>query len=115
MGISDHIRDLRAQVGTRLLLLPGVAAVIRDQRGRVLFLRRADNGAWGLPAGAVDPGETPAEAVAREAHEETGLDGESLELRWFAPDEAPPLPLGYPRSLLTPSQEEAADFQRPSR
>lgn len=74
MPISDYLRDLRARVGSRLLLLPGVAAIVRDAHDRVLFIRRADNGKWGLPAGAIDPGETPAEAVAREVREETGLD-----------------------------------------
>lgn len=149
MPISDYLRDLRALVGSRLLLLPGVAGIVRDAEDRVLFMRRADNGEWGLPAGAIDPGETPAEAIAREVREETGLevrpariagvfggrgfrvcyengdeaeytvivfdcevvggqlspnDGEALELRYFAPDEAPALQVAYPRSLLRPPQ-----------
>jgi ADP-ribose pyrophosphatase YjhB (NUDIX family) len=74
MPISDYLRDLRALVGSRLLLLPGVAAIVRDADNRVLFMRRADNGEWGLPAGAIDPGETPADAVVREVREETGLE-----------------------------------------
>ena len=147
MPISEYLRGLRALVGSRLLLLPGVAAIVRDADDRVLFMRRTDNGQWGLPAGAIDPGETPAEAVAREVREETGLDvrprrvagifggqgfrvryengdeaeytvvvfdceivggqlvaadGEALELRYFAPDEAPELQVPYPRSLLRP-------------
>ena len=73
MPISDYLRDLRAIVGRRLLLVPGVAAVVTDDGGRVLIERRADNGQWGLPAGAVDPGEAPAEALVREVREETGL------------------------------------------
>jgi 8-oxo-dGTP pyrophosphatase MutT (NUDIX family) len=71
--ISSYLRDLRALVGGRLLLLPGVSAIIRDDSERVLFIRRADDGRWGLPAGAVDPGETPAQAIVREVREETGL------------------------------------------
>ena len=111
-------------------------------------MRRADSGLWALPAGAIEPGEAPADAVRREVEEETGLsvqprrvagvfgglgfrhrydngdevewtvtvfecdvtggvltalDGEALELRYFPPDEAPPLPLAYPRALLDPS------------
>ena len=73
MPISDYLRELRALVGSRLLLLPGVAGIVRDAEDRVLFMRRADNGKWGLPAGAIDPGETPAQAIAREVREETGL------------------------------------------
>lgn len=68
------MRELRALVGTRLLLLPGVSAIIRNNRGDVLCLLRADDGRWGLPAGAIDPGESPAAAIVREVREETGLD-----------------------------------------
>src|SRR5690242_2766065 len=73
MPISDYVRELRECVGTRLLLLPGVTGIVRDEQGRVLLMRRADNGFWGFPAGAIDPGETPAQAVEREVREETGL------------------------------------------
>jgi 8-oxo-dGTP pyrophosphatase MutT (NUDIX family) len=73
MPISTHLRELRAVVGPRLLLLPGVAAIVRDTSQRVLFVHRADDGRWGLPAGAIDPGESPVQAIVREVHEETGL------------------------------------------
>lgn len=74
MGISSYVEELRASVGSRLLLLPGVAAVVRNPDGHVLMIRRSDDGRWGLPAGAVDPGESPADAVVREVREETGLE-----------------------------------------
>jgi mutator protein MutT len=74
MPIAPHIKRLRAVVGSELLMLPGVAAVVRDSSGNVLLHRRADDGTWSLPSGAIDPGETPAAAVVREVHEETGLD-----------------------------------------
>lgn len=72
MPISDYLRDLRVHVGTRLLLVPAVAAVIRDEQGRVLVLRTLC-GEWTLPAGQMDPGESPREALTREVREETGL------------------------------------------
>lgn len=50
----------------------GVAAVIFEH-DRVLFVKRADNGLWGLPSGRIQPGETIIEAVKRELREETGL------------------------------------------
>jgi 8-oxo-dGTP pyrophosphatase MutT (NUDIX family) len=73
MPISSYLRDLRAIVGPRLLLMPGVAALVRDASERVLFMHRADDGRWGLPAGAIDPGESPTAAIVREVREETGL------------------------------------------
>ena len=37
------------------------------------FWRRKDIGAWMIPKGAVEPGETPAEAALREFEEEVGI------------------------------------------
>lgn len=73
MGASEYIRGLRERIGHELLILPGVAAVIRDDEGRVLTVRRNDDGELGLPAGIMQPGDTPAEAIVREVWEETGL------------------------------------------
>jgi len=73
MGMSPYVRELRGVIGTRLLLVPAVAALVRDGEGRILLQRRSDNGRWNLPAGAVDPGESLADAVVREVREETGL------------------------------------------
>jgi 8-oxo-dGTP diphosphatase len=50
-------------------------AAIFDQARDVLLVRLSyDEGQWTLPAGNVDPGESPWEAVIREVREETGLD-----------------------------------------
>jgi 8-oxo-dGTP pyrophosphatase MutT (NUDIX family) len=70
--MSPYYRALRARTGPDLLLIPAVAAVIRDDQGRLL-VQRTQHGEWSLPAGAIEPGEAPARAVAREVHEETGL------------------------------------------
>jgi acetyl-CoA carboxylase carboxyl transferase subunit beta len=51
-------------------------AVIRDQLGRLLLIRRGtepSRGSWSLPGGRVEAGETPGRAAAREVLEETGL------------------------------------------
>ena len=55
---------------------PAIAAAVIVQDGRLLLVqRRVTEGSlsWQLPAGAVEPGETFAEAAVRETAEETGL------------------------------------------
>lgn len=51
----------------------GVSAIIFNEQGKFLLTQRADNGQWCLPGGAVEPGESVAEACEREVLEETGL------------------------------------------
>ena len=76
----------------------GVGAVI--WRGdAVLLIRRGQPprvGQWSLPGGAQHLGETLAEAVAREVHEETGLTLVDLRLLTTRPDRARS---GRPRPL----------------
>jgi 8-oxo-dGTP diphosphatase len=64
----------------KYLSIAGV--VIRDDQGRYLLVQERQfiaYGLWNLPAGHVDPGETPQQAAIREAHEETGLDVELID------------------------------------
>jgi ADP-ribose pyrophosphatase YjhB (NUDIX family) len=52
-------------------------AVVHDDAGRLLLVRRGREpsiGLWSVPGGRVEPGETPAQAAAREVREETGLE-----------------------------------------
>jgi ADP-ribose pyrophosphatase YjhB (NUDIX family) len=53
-------------------------AIIRDEQ--VLLTQRSDLPVWCLPGGAVDDGESLAQAAIREAREETGLDVELMRL-----------------------------------
>ena len=62
-----------SEPGANLQRREGADALVRDARGRVLLVRRADDGRWAMPGGWVDPGETPEQAVVREVAEETGL------------------------------------------
>lgn len=50
-----------------------VAAVVVREDGRVLAIRRADNGQWQIPGGVLELDETIEAGLAREVHEETGL------------------------------------------
>jgi ADP-ribose pyrophosphatase YjhB (NUDIX family) len=54
-------------------------AVVRED-GRLLAIRRADNGTWELPGGVLELAESPEEGVAREVLEETGIRVEVDEL-----------------------------------
>ncbi|MHC2219467.1 NUDIX domain-containing protein [Rhizobium leguminosarum] len=71
--MTPYLMELRVLIGNRLLLLPSVAAVIHDHAGNLLLQGKASGEGWSLPAGAIEPGETPQEAIIREVMEETGL------------------------------------------
>jgi 8-oxo-dGTP diphosphatase len=73
MPASPYVTALRAHIGHDLLLLPGTGTVVRDELGRILLIRRGDDGTWGYPAGMIEPGEQPADAALRELYEETGV------------------------------------------
>ncbi|MCT2536889.1 NUDIX domain-containing protein [Aquibacillus koreensis] len=73
MPISDYYKGLREKIGSELLLIPSVAAIIRNSNDEILFQHPRDSQYWSLPAGAIEPGETAAQAIVREVWEETGL------------------------------------------
>ena len=76
--MSDYVRGLREKIGHELLLGPAAAALVRAE-GRILLVKSTE-GKWMLPGGAVDPGETPADAARREAWEEAGVVVEPLRI-----------------------------------
>ena len=53
-----------------------MGAVVHDEQGRLLLIRRGhapSAGLWSVPGGRMEAGETEQEAVVRELAEETGL------------------------------------------
>ena len=58
----------------------GVQGALFDETGRLLLEKRKDDGLWGMPAGWVETGETPADALVREFREETGMEVETVAL-----------------------------------
>jgi len=62
--------------GVSGFVIPCVGAVVTDGQGRLLMIKRGHApgaGLWSVPGGRIEPGETDAEALAREMLEETGL------------------------------------------
>lgn len=67
-------------MATPTRILPAMSVLIVREDGHVLLERRSDNGRWGLPGGAVEIGESIADATRREVEEETGLRVEIVRL-----------------------------------
>jgi len=62
---------------------PVVAAIARDEEGKVLLIKRKiepRKGEWALPSGFMETDESTVEATLRELAEETGLKGKSKRL-----------------------------------
>lgn len=56
----------------------GVMAVCRQPDGRIVLVRRGDNGMWTLPGGTLEWGETLVTGLARELEEEAGITHHSV-------------------------------------
>ncbi|KOU17821.1 MULTISPECIES: NUDIX hydrolase [Streptomyces] len=57
-----------------------VAGAVLREDGRLLAIRRADNGTWELPGGVLELTEAPEAGVRREVLEETGIEVEVNDL-----------------------------------
>ncbi|ACU34541.1 NUDIX domain-containing protein [Actinosynnema pretiosum subsp. pretiosum] len=78
MARTDHYDDPNAPEATRIVV--AVTAFVQDQQGRLLMIRRTDNGLYSIPGGAQDVGETIGRTVVREVKEETGVDVEPVDV-----------------------------------
>jgi len=88
------LADVELPDGTRFshhvvrLPHPAAGVIVSDPARGVLLLRRhrfiTDTWGWEIPAGRVDPGETPEQAGVREAIEETGWRPLELEYLGFS-------------------------------
>ena len=56
----------------------GIVAVCRQPDGKLVLVRRADNGMWCLPGGTLEWGETLVTGLARELEEEAGITRHSV-------------------------------------
>ena len=97
--MKDYIRQLRQKIGHDPLIIPGATVLIFNEQGELLMLLRTDNGCWGVPGGAMEPGERLEETAARETIEETGLHIDGLSL--FDVFSGPELYYEYPNGDIT--------------
>ena len=57
----------------------GISAVCKTPDGRIVLVRRADNGMWTLPGGTLEWGETLTAGLGRELEEEAGITRHEVE------------------------------------
>jgi ADP-ribose pyrophosphatase YjhB (NUDIX family) len=57
-------------------LVPSVNVVVVNDADEILMIRRTDNDNWAVPGGAIDLGESVAQAAVRETVEESGIECE---------------------------------------
>jgi 8-oxo-dGTP pyrophosphatase MutT (NUDIX family) len=76
----SYLRELRKIVGKRPLIVAGSLVIVFNSNDEVLFQKRTDTGDWGLPGGAMEPGESLEETARRELYEETGLKAKDIKL-----------------------------------
>jgi ADP-ribose pyrophosphatase YjhB (NUDIX family) len=71
MSRTDYYHDPDAPKANSLV--PSTTAAVRDDAGRLLLIHKIDNDFWALPGGAMEIGESIADAAVREVAEETGM------------------------------------------
>jgi 8-oxo-dGTP pyrophosphatase MutT (NUDIX family) len=67
----DYLDDPNAPAPNSLV--PSVTVIVEDGAGRILTIERTDNDWWSVPGGAIELGESIAQAAVRETEEETGI------------------------------------------
>lgn len=76
----EYVKYMRQHIGHAPLLLVGGSVIVENENGEILLQQRTDNGCWGYPGGAMEPGECVEDTAKRELFEETGLIAEALQL-----------------------------------
>ena len=119
----DEVEEPGGVRGTReVVRQPGsVAALPVHDDGRIVLVRQyrypVDTHVWEVPAGRLDPGETPDQGAGRELEEEVGLRARSLEpllVFWTTPgfcDEVMHLFRATGLESVPPRPEEDEDIE----
>ena len=79
----DYYRDPHAPAATSIV--PAVNVAVTNDGGELLLVRRSDNGNWAIPGGAVDIGESLAQAAVRETRRRPGSAARSPACRGSTP------------------------------
>ena len=66
----DYYRDPDAPAANSIV--PSVNVAVTNDAGELLLIRRTDNDNWAMPGGAVDIGESLAQAAVRETGKRPG-------------------------------------------
>ena len=69
-----YVEEVREALGQRPHLLAGTGLLATDSSGRLLLEQRTDDGTWSIVGGYLEIGESPEDALRREAREEVGLE-----------------------------------------
>jgi ADP-ribose pyrophosphatase YjhB (NUDIX family) len=84
VAAADQVEEWRASVGQGV---PGyatpktaVGAVVGNDAGEILLVKRAGSGVWLYPTGWADIGYSPSEVAMKEVLEETGIEAEPVSL-----------------------------------
>ncbi|MFD2170879.1 NUDIX domain-containing protein [Tumebacillus lipolyticus] len=70
---ESYVGQLREKVGHIQLIVPSIRAILRNERGEILFIDRRGENSWGMPAGSIELNESITDCLKREVFEETGL------------------------------------------
>lgn len=73
MQKKNYVMGLREKIGHGPLITVGSSVLVFNEKNELLLQHRTDTDNWGLPGGAMEPGETLEEVATRELFEETNL------------------------------------------
>lgn len=81
---AERVQEWLSSVGEGVpgYVTPKVAigAIVGNDDGEILLIKRADSGVWLFPTGWADVGYSAAEVAEKEVHEETGIEVEAVRL-----------------------------------
>lgn len=78
--VEAWLADVRPGVAGYVTPRLSVGAIVGNDAGEILLVRRGDSGVWLYPTGWADVGYSAAEVAVKEVAEETGVDAEPVAL-----------------------------------